>query len=108
MITRSSERWTVRTAQVENIVQQLHVEYPVLDMFADRKNHRFVEWWGPGGRIQDAFTQDWGGVSLKWCNPPYSMLTEVVDKLIADKAYVILIAPRWKRDNLGGIRSSHM
>ena len=65
---------------------------PSVDAFSSVKNKRFPFHW----TIEDdAFKQDWNKQSLIWINPPFDLITKVIDKLIADKAIAILLVPKW-------------
>ena len=47
---------------------------------------------------EDAFTFDWGKLSQDypcWANPPFSLLHDVVTKIVLDKATVLLCVPEW-------------
>jgi hypothetical protein len=63
---------------------------PVLDAFADEGNHRFPLWW------KDAFAEKWPQDRVVWANPPFSMLSKVVDKIEKDQAKVLLVCPDWR------------
>jgi len=41
----------------------------------------------------EAFTQDWAGQEFLWCNPPFTMMDEVVRKIDAEGAEVLLVLP---------------
>ena len=45
--------------------------------------------------LTDAFNQDWSGLFL-WINPPFSLLDEVVEKIITTDVRAVLIMPDWK------------
>ncbi len=53
------------------------------------KNHLFCS------KEVDAFTQDWAGQEFLWCNPPFTMMDEVVRKIHAEGAEVLLVLPEW-------------
>ena len=56
-------------------------------------NVRCPTYWS---REDDAFTKDWSSCGLLWCNPPFSLLGEVVNKLEREGAECILICPEWR------------
>ena len=96
-VPKGSVSWSVCTPFVQQICDNLGAGEPVLDCFANSSNQHFPRWWREGGEHQDAFSQDWGKVGLLWCNPPSSKLSQMVAKVEADHAYMILIVPRWRR-----------
>ena len=77
------------------VLDKLRCPTPCVDMFADEQNARFSRWWGRCG--EDAWRQDWGSLEgTGWCNPPFSVLDNVVDKCRAEGGNLILIAPDWQ------------
>ena len=40
-------------------------------------------------------TQSWSNRGLIWCNPPFSLLSEVVNKIHKEGAQVLLVLPEW-------------
>lgn len=67
---------------------------PTHDAFASVWNKQCAGHWDED---TDAFAQDWGAVDGRrlYCNPPFSMVGRVVDKLVADRARVMLVFPLW-------------
>ena len=71
---------------------------PSVDLFASRINHKlecFLSWHpDPSAAATDAF-------AFSWCDfygyafPPFSVLGKVVQKIIRDRATVLLIMPLW-------------
>ena len=89
-----SENYYVRTEYVRDIIFRFRV-LPTCDAFASHQDFRFPIWWGPLSPFsEDSFSQNWGE-GLLWMNPPYSRLNEVLDKVRADAAHVLFVAPRW-------------
>lgn len=74
-------------------------EKPDIDLFASRLNHqvdRFCSWEpNPGCFHVDAFTLDWGSFKLGYAFPPFNLVGKVIQKMIFDKAELLLIAPYW-------------
>ena len=89
------ERYQVRPPVVQDILAKLGDPKPVVDMFADENLHLFPKWWGPGSAVPDAFQISWEGEGLMWCNPPFSKLQQIVDKIRHDRARCVLIMPNW-------------
>ena len=90
------ERYSVRKPMMNEIIMRLQAGEPTVDLLADRELHMCPRWYGKGGEQLDAFAEDWGKEELCWCNPPFSAMQEVVDKLIRDRARSILIMPHWR------------
>ena len=75
---------------------------PEIDMFASRLNKqlsRYVAWMpDPEAEAIDAFALDWKGTFI-YAFPPFSLVSSVVRKTIADEAEVLLVAPVWVTQN---------
>ena len=96
-----TERYAVRRPMYNDIVLRMGVGYPQVDLFADRELHLCDVWCGPGsGFAPDAMAYHWGGGRLHWCNPPYSMLAEVIDKAVRAQAFVIVLVPYWTNQDM--------
>ena len=71
-------------------------------MFASRLNKqlsRYVAWMpDPEAEAIDAFALDWKGTFI-YAFPPFSLVSSVVRKTIADEAEVLLVAPVWVTQN---------
>ena len=71
---------------------------PHIDLFASRLNtqlKRYCSWKpDPGSEFVDAFTIDW---SKFYCYlfPPFSMISQCVKKMIADKTTAMVVVPIW-------------
>jgi hypothetical protein len=89
------ERYAVRQGLVKDICFRLQAK-PDVDLFADTANHRFPMWYGEGGLHADAFSVQWTRDKLYWCNPPFSKLDQVVQKVKKDKCQMILVCPDWR------------
>ena len=73
-------------------------ERPSVDAFASPELHLFSVWFGPGSLYFSddiSFTVDWLTKDLRWMNPPFSRLKEVVDKLYHDQARAVLVFSHW-------------
>ena len=90
-----TERYAVRLPMKNDILLRLKVGEPTIDLFADQELHMCPRWFGHGGEHLNSFEMDWGREELGWCNPPFSRLQEVVQKIVDDRAKVILIMPHW-------------
>jgi hypothetical protein len=69
-----------------------------IDLFASRLNKQidtFFSWHPePGALAVNAFHQSWTNIK-GWANPPFNLIAKVLNKIIQDKATVIVIAPIW-------------
>jgi hypothetical protein len=92
-----SQRYAVRQEMVDVVIKMLKCPKPTIDIFADAGNARCSRFWGKGGEKTDAWAQDWGAEEGPlWCNPPFTLLNNVVTKASTEGANIILIAPDWK------------
>ena len=61
-----------------------------------KKCERFnSKYWCPGTEAIDAFTQGWV-CENNWLVPPPSLISRVINKMLAEKASGTLIIPEWK------------
>lgn len=83
-----------------NIFQVLEHKWGphTVDRFATFQNAQTARYnslfWDVGTEAVDAFTQDWGEEN-NFINPPWALLSRIVEKLIADRATATVIAPRF-------------
>ena len=71
-------------------------DLPTVDAFADSELNLVERSWGPGStEFEDARAAPWENEKLVWANPPFTMLKQFVEKIVASKAKVILICPHW-------------
>ena len=72
--------------------------YPEIDLFASRLNTQLSKYYSyhpdPGALGTDAFTFSWKDLKF-YCFPPFSCVSQVLQKIIADKAKGIIITPDW-------------
>jgi hypothetical protein len=71
---------------------------PEMDLFASRLNYKVIPFCSyqpdPLAHIIDAFTVPWSGF-LGYAFPPFCLLGRVLQKIVQDKALVIVVAPDW-------------
>ena len=71
---------------------------PEIDLFATRINtqlQNYVSWFCESeAKAVDAFLTDWGK-QFSYIFPPFSLLGKVTSKIWRDKAYCIVITPKW-------------
>ena len=72
---------------------------PVLDMFASTLNHQIPKYFSWTLDLQavgmDAFSVNWNK-GLLYMFPPFSLIQKCLQKIIKDKAIVLLITPVWQ------------
>ena len=72
---------------------------PDIDLFASRNNHQLPTYvsWGPdpGAQHVDAFTLNWNIYNCVYIFPPFRLLNRVLQKVRADNARAIIVAPTW-------------
>ena len=85
----------VRLPMFRRVLDLFQVGQPTVDIFAKPGESQVPRFRGPGGEVQDAFTESWRGVGLLWANPPYSRLDECVQKILLDKPTMVLVVPDW-------------
>ncbi len=88
--------WCLRDEVFDWVCQELGT--PSIDLFASRLNarlKRYVSWRpDPFAEHVDAFLMSWEGLDA-YAFPPFSVLTQVLQKARRDKPGLILIAPHW-------------
>ena len=92
-----TERYQLQRRWFRTVVNNLGGQIPDTELFGDRKMHLLQNWMGPGSPRPDSFQQSWkySKVGMVYGNPPYSRISAVLQKFRSDKAYGILILPRW-------------
>jgi hypothetical protein len=88
--------WTLEQPIFDHIVHLFGK--PSMDLFASRLNYKVQPFCAfhpdPLASTIDAFTITWTGF-LGYAFPPFCLLGRVLQKIIQDRAEVILIAPEW-------------
>ena len=75
---------------------------PNLDAFAAPHNALFARYWT---REVNALAQPWGDSLLPlWANPPFSLVSAVLDKIEREKCFLVLICPEWHRFHRRAVR----
>ena len=95
-----SELYAVKKSVFEDSCRRLKV-FPVIDSFSLKFSRLCSRHWGPDSdECRDAFGQCWAHSSIPghvlWCNPPFSMLDSVVNKLHLDHGHALLVMPVWE------------
>ena len=71
---------------------------PSVDLFASRINHKlsdYISWHpDPSAVATDAFLFDWSDF-FGYAFPPFSVLGKVIQKIIRDRATVLVVLPLW-------------
>ena len=73
---------------------------PVFDMFASWHHHQLPRYFSTNVKDKqaerhNAFNYHWDSDVVLYINSPWSLLDQVIDKIIADKSTVLLVTPRW-------------
>ena len=73
---------------------------PCIDLFASAKHHQFPRYFS-ADREDDAalgynaFNYVWSGDVCLYANPPWSLITAVLEKVCRDKSRLLLVTPNW-------------
>ena len=67
---------------------------PDVDAFASRKNKRFPKYWD---LTKNAFCQNWSKNKL-WINPPFDLLERIINEIVEQGAYGIIVVPVWRSE----------
>ena len=75
-------------------------EYPDIDLFASRLNHKVTQYCAfepdPGAVFIDAFSINWEKYKCVYIFSPFSLLSRCIRKIQTDHAKAIIIVPLWK------------
>lgn len=89
--------WSIHTQILDQIWKQW--DRPHVDLFATADNHRLPAYFSPipdpNALGVDAFLQSWSGIEA-YAYPPIAMIRSTLNKILQDRASVILIAPLWR------------
>ena len=70
---------------------------PQIDLFASKSNHQlpmYHSWWMDKDSLGNAWDSKWTRPS--WANPPWEMISKMLDKVQQDRALVLVCLPVWK------------
>jgi len=78
---------------------------PEVDLFASHRQHQLPRYYSVDPNDQyaegyNAFNFRWTPEVTVYVNPPWSLLDEVVDKIIQDGTRVLLVTPCWPEEQL--------
>ncbi|GFN75811.1 reverse transcriptase/ribonuclease h/methyltransferase, partial [Plakobranchus ocellatus] len=89
--------WKLNTILLQEALGLLNFT-PEIDLFASRLNHQFHDYISfkpdPGAIGIDAFAVSWGDKNL-YAFPPFCLLTRVLQKIKAEAATGVVVAPYW-------------
>ena len=91
----TTDDYAVRSDLVSEVVKSLDAGVPTVDAFASETNKRFAKFWSV---TDDAFEKDWGQEDLLWINAPFQKISQVVQKVVKEKAKAILVVPEWETE----------
>jgi len=77
------EDYSFRVDIYQKLLEELQCGAPSLDAFANAENFKSAFFWS---KEVDAFSQDWAGQGFFRCNPPFTMMDEVVRKIHTEGA----------------------
>jgi len=97
---QDNTEWMLNTMLFNEIIECFGM--PEIDLFASRLNKqldRYVSWKpDPDAAFVDAFALNWSNM-LIYAFPPFSLLGRLVQKVRADAAEMVLVAPLWVTQN---------
>lgn len=90
--------WSLANDAFQMIVQRFGL--PEIDLFASRLNHKvptYCSWEpDPDSYHVDAFTLNWGTFDHCYAFPPFSLVGQVINKMIHDNVLkLVLVCPKW-------------
>ena len=89
--------WTFTERAWSKIRETIEFE-PKIDLFASRLNakcKRYVAWQpDPKAIAVDAFSIKWQNDGM-YAFPPFAIITQVIEKMLADDARLLLVVPYW-------------
>ena len=72
---------------------------PTVDLFANAQHHQLPRYFAPredpNAAHIDAFTADWRAETRPYCNPPWKLIAQALNKIIADEVTVLMVIPDW-------------
>ncbi len=69
---------------------------PEVDAFARKGNRKCPRWYGTGSpEGNDSFKRSWGRDRI-WMNPPFSRMSEVVDRIRTEEMHGMVVVPDWE------------
>ena len=96
-VFRTETEWSIQDKVFGQLCKILGT--PDIDLFATRLNHkvpRFCAWQpDPEAESIDAFMSNWGEEPLCYAFPPFAIISRVLQKIMIDRAEVILVVPFW-------------
>ena len=72
---------------------------PSVDLFASATHHQLHRYYSkdydPLSLGQDAFRYDWLAEAAPYANPPWSVIPQVLQKVMRDQVRMMLVVPEW-------------
>ena len=95
---RDETEWMLDSSVFNNVLKTLHLT-PDVDLFASRLNHQVVKYISyqpdPQAIAVDAFLINWKDYDVFYAFPPFSLITQVLQKIQNQCATGLLIVPDW-------------
>jgi hypothetical protein len=92
------ESWSLNKGVLSEIAHTTNF-FPQLELFGDETNHLLPSFVSkhPNRRalFHNAFSRDWSALPPMYANPPFSLLGRVLQKIVAERPSILLIAPEW-------------
>jgi hypothetical protein len=89
--------WKLDSVVFSNL--QAHFGLPQVDLFASRINHQvdlYFSWKPDPHSIGiDALLHDWSVYELCYAFPPFSIIPQIIRKVVQDQADVLMVLPDW-------------
>ena len=90
--------WTLRKDYFIEICRRFGK--PTIDLFASRLNHqvsRYCAWEADVSAVYiDGLMYDWSREKLAYAFPPFSIIHKTIQKMIKQKAEIIMVVPYWR------------
>ena len=83
--------YAVREPVLQDVLRELQLRRPDRDLFSSETNRRCPKFFNEADR---ALERPWTG-EFFWCNPPFSLLTLVVEKILSERPEILIVVPDW-------------
>ena len=85
--------YAVRLSVMSEVLREMNLRFPDRDLFADSSNARCAKFLDVG---DDAMAMSWSN-DFGWCNPPFSLMPQVVEKILRERPEILVVVPDWQR-----------
>ena len=95
---RDETEWMLNRSVFSRVLEMLHLT-PDIDLFASRLNHQVEQYVSyqpdPQAVAVDAFLINWKDYDIFYAFPPFSLITQVLQKIQHQQVTGLLIVPDW-------------